>query len=196
MKHKKTSVNLLSVKQRLNELIRSYVSRFNKEFLDVRDLDEATAHTVMSDGLTHEDLIKDFARKPTKSMAELLNRCNEFANIEDVLQACKGNENEGENKRSATDDRRDEKRTKTDRRAESSDQAQSPEYTPLNRSRKEILMQIQDDGYIHRPRPMQAGSSRNPNKYCLFHKDEGHDTEECYQLKREIEELIRAGHLQ
>ncbi|XP_043706002.1 splicing regulatory glutamine/lysine-rich protein 1-like [Telopea speciosissima] len=100
-----------------------------------------------------------------------------------------------EKKRSATDDRKDEKRTRTDRRAERSDRARSPEYTPLNTSRKEILMQIQDDGHICRPRPMQAKSSRNPNKYCLFHKDTGHDTEDCYQLKREIEELIKAGHL-
>ncbi|XP_043701798.1 uncharacterized protein LOC122652182 [Telopea speciosissima] len=148
MKHKKTTVNLLSMKQRSDESIRSYISRFNKESLDLRDLDEATAHTAMSNGLTHEDLIKDLARKPTKSMAKLLDRCNEFANMEDVLQARKGNENEGEKKRSATDHQRDEKRTKTDRRAESSDRAQSPEYTPLNVSRKEILMQIQDDGYI------------------------------------------------
>ncbi|XP_043725924.1 uncharacterized protein LOC122672526 [Telopea speciosissima] len=121
MKHKKTTVNLLSVKQRSNESIRSYVSLFNKESLDVRDLDGATAHTAMSNGLTHEALIKDLARKPTKSMIELLNRCNEFANMEDVIQARKGNENKGENKRSATDDRRDQKRTKTDPRAESSD---------------------------------------------------------------------------
>ncbi|XP_043710517.1 uncharacterized protein LOC122659475 [Telopea speciosissima] len=61
MKHKKTMVNLLNVKQRSDESIRSYVSWFNKESLDVRDLDEATAHTAMSNGLTHEDLIKDLA---------------------------------------------------------------------------------------------------------------------------------------
>ncbi|XP_043701051.1 uncharacterized protein LOC122651641 [Telopea speciosissima] len=42
---------------------------------------------------------------------------------------------------------------------------------------------------------MQAGSSRNPNKYYQFHKDIDHDTEDCYQLKREIEELIKVGHL-
>ncbi|XP_043694230.1 uncharacterized protein LOC122644934 [Telopea speciosissima] len=195
MKHKKTTVNLLSVKQRSDKSIRSYVSRFSKESLDVRDLYEAIAHTTMSNGLAHEDLIKDLAQKPTKSMVELLDRCNEFSNMEDVLQARKGNESKSETKRSSTGDRKDEKRTRTDRRAERTDRARSPDYTPLNTSRKEILMQIQDGGYIRRPRPMQAGSSRNPNKYCLFHKDNGHDTEDCYQLKREIEELIKVGHL-
>ncbi|KAL0341378.1 UNVERIFIED_CONTAM: Transposon Ty3-G Gag-Pol polyprotein [Sesamum radiatum] len=33
------------------------------------------------------------------------------------------------------------------------------------------------------------------DKYCLFHKDRGHGTEDCFHLKDEIEKLIRRGYL-
>ncbi|GJT15054.1 hypothetical protein Tco_0873760 [Tanacetum coccineum] len=36
---------------------------------------------------------------------------------------------------------------------------------------------------------------RSSNKFCDFHNDKGHSTDECMQLKKQIEELVRAGKL-
>ena len=38
-------------------------------------------------------------------------------------------------------------------------------------------------------------AKRDITKYCDFHKDHGHRTDDCIQLKKEIEFLIRSGHL-
>ena len=38
-------------------------------------------------------------------------------------------------------------------------------------------------------------TARDNTKYCKFHRDYGHRTDDCIQLKREIEYLIRRGYL-
>jgi len=38
-------------------------------------------------------------------------------------------------------------------------------------------------------------STYTSKKYYLFHRDKGHDIEECYILKKEIKRLIVKGYL-
>ena len=38
-------------------------------------------------------------------------------------------------------------------------------------------------------------AKRDSTKYCEFHRDHGHRTDDCIQLRKEIEYLIRSGHL-
>ena len=45
------------------------------------------------------------------------------------------------------------------------------------------------------PRMKRGTLKRDRSKYCDYHKDHSHDTEECIHLKEKIEELIRQGHL-
>ena len=60
-----------------------------------------------------------------------------------------------------------------------------------------ILMQIKDEHYLKWPRPLHSSPHiRDKNKYCRFHKDHGHYTEDCRDLKEQITELIQKGKLQ
>nr|GEV78741.1 reverse transcriptase domain-containing protein [Tanacetum cinerariifolium] len=46
------------------------------------------------------------------------------------------------------------------------------------------------------PPPMVTPvEKRSSSKFCYFHNDKGHSTNECMQLKKQIEELVRAGKL-
>ena len=57
-------------------------------------------------------------------------------------------------------------------------------------------MQIKDNPSLKWPEKMKEDpNKRNKNKYCCFHRDHGHDTDEFYDLKQEIENLIRQGKL-
>ena len=53
-------------------------------------------------------------------------------------------------------------------------------------------MQINDDPSLKWPERMKGDlSKRNKSKHCFFHRDHGNDTDECYDLKQQIEVLIK-----
>ncbi|XP_065622682.1 uncharacterized protein LOC136064638 [Quercus suber] len=57
-------------------------------------------------------------------------------------------------------------------------------------------MQIKDEPFLKWPEKMKGDPNKcNRNKYCRFHRDHGHDTDEFFDLKQQIENLIRQGKL-
>ena len=65
---------------------------------------------------------------------------------------------------------------------------------PLNAPLDQVLMQIKDEGSLTFPGKLKSDpAKRSRNKYCRFHRDHGHDTADCYDLKQQIEALIRDG---
>ncbi|KAK0582346.1 hypothetical protein LWI29_024479 [Acer saccharum] len=62
-------------------------------------------------------------------------------------------------------------------------------------SYEEILSVVEDKGLAKYPRQQSANARRDTTKYCRFHKDHGHETSKCFQLRDHIESLIRDGHL-
>nr|GFC36354.1 reverse transcriptase domain-containing protein [Tanacetum cinerariifolium] len=63
-----------------------------------------------------------------------------------------------------------------------------------HRTPKEIL--AAEANKFQPPPPMVTPvEKRNGNKFCDFHNDKGYSIDECMQLKKQIEELVRAGKL-
>ncbi|KAL0457778.1 UNVERIFIED_CONTAM: hypothetical protein Slati_0405000 [Sesamum latifolium] len=70
-------------------------------------------------------------------------------------------------------------------------------YTPLTVPITQALMAVEGKGLIARPRSWRDTPQRpKSDKFCRFHNDYGHSTEECRHLKNEIERLIQNGYLQ
>ena len=70
-------------------------------------------------------------------------------------------------------------------------------FTSLVMLVDKILAQIKDEHYLKWPRPLHLSPNvHDKKKYCRFHKDHGHYTEDCRDLKEQIKELIRKGKLQ
>ena len=74
--------------------------------------------------------------------------------------------------------------------------AKFTEYARLNAPRSQILMDIEKEKDFKWPRHIKSDlEKRNQNLYCRYHKELGHNTDDCIQLKNEIEYLFGQGKL-
>ena len=70
------------------------------------------------------------------------------------------------------------------------------QFTPLTASVSQVLREVQNEKFLRWPSQMRLNQAKRDNtKYCEFHRDHGHRTDDYIQLRKEIEYLIRCGHL-
>ena len=85
--YKKYTACLMSIKQRENETLRSYISRFNKEALLINEADDKILVAAFTNGLRKGKFLFSLYKNDPKIISEVLYRATKYMNVEDMLLA-------------------------------------------------------------------------------------------------------------
>ncbi|GKA36022.1 reverse transcriptase domain-containing protein [Tanacetum coccineum] len=188
----KDPVEIHHIKQREGESTEDFVRRFKIESRDVKGAPEVMRISGFMHGITNPELIKRLHDKIPKSVDEMMRITTSFLRGE----VAAGNQ---ERKKSLPPWKQQEAGHKQNfkkggfKNQHRSEQRQD-RFTLLSKSPKEIL--ALEKGKFKTPPPMTTPvEKRNNNKFCEFHGEVGHNTDECMHLKRQIEELLKNGKL-
>ena len=212
--YRKPSYHLLTIKQSSQESLRSYVQRFNAESLKVDIPDEKFSITAFIAGLgvQSKDLMFSSSKNLQESMVEVLTKAEKYINGEEALISKKGSSST--HKEKSKNDKRQgwsPKRQRDRERSPKKDGERSPKrrgslkdrlgppqperrqqysprwFTPLTVAVSQVLREVQHEQFLRWPSQMRSDPAKRDNtKYCEFHRDYGHRTDDCIQLNKEI----------
>ena len=160
------------------------------------------------------------SKNPQASMAEVLAKAKKYINGEEALISKKGSscthkEKSGIDKQQGRSPKRQSDRERSPkkdversskRRGNLRDRLSPPQldrrqrysprrFTPLTTSVSQVLREVRNEQFLRWPTKMKSDpATRDNTRYCEFHRDYGHRTDDCIQLKKEIEYLIRRGY--
>ncbi|PWA94888.1 reverse transcriptase domain-containing protein [Artemisia annua] len=172
----KTQAEILGIRQRHDEPLRSYLERFWKETLHMTDRSDGMLTGAFISGLHPERLFKDLIARPPSSMEELFMLVNNFiraeeANTETDFASQKG-------------------------RPQITDKAKTAGTNISDTKIDTLTVPVTGKAALRPPpRMFSPPHHRDRTRYCEFHGDHGHDTNSCVDLRKEIEECVRNGRL-
>ncbi|GJZ28494.1 reverse transcriptase domain-containing protein [Tanacetum coccineum] len=178
-KHIKDPVEIHHIKQRDGESTEDFMERYKAEVLDVEGAPECMRISGFMHGITHPGLIKRLYERIPRSMDEMYRMTTSFLQGE-VAALSHGQRktpswkpSEGGNKPNFKKGFKNKQRP--DRKPD--------RFSLLTKTPKEIF--ALEKGKFKAPPPMVTPvEKRDPNKYCEFHSDTGHSTDECMQLRK------------
>ncbi|GJZ45262.1 reverse transcriptase domain-containing protein [Tanacetum coccineum] len=190
-KHIKDPVEIHHIKQRNGESTENFMERYKTEVLDMEGALECMKISGFMHGITHPELIKRLYEKIPRSMDEMYRVTTSFLQGEVAAFSYS-------RKKTPALWRQPEERNKPNfkkgfKNKQRSDQ-KPDRFSLLTKTPKEIFSL--EKGKFKAPPPMVTPvEKRDPNKYCEFHADTGHSTDECMQLRKQIDKMIKSGKL-
>ena len=162
--------------------------------------DDQVIMTTFQAGLVNPDLTSSLGKTTLTSMVDLLFKIQKCVNEEDVLaiKSLTGKQKKDE-EIDLQNGKKDRKLNPSDNRTRKTSLETIKKrlnFIPLLMLVDKILIQIKDDLILKWPKPLSSRpKGRNSWKYCRFHEGYGHSTNECHELKGQIEEFIQSGKL-
>ncbi|XP_073132167.1 uncharacterized protein [Henckelia pumila] len=189
-KHPTTTLSLFAIKQQCQEDLRVYVRRFSALALEVPTATTDLLISAFTQGLSTGDFLKSLIKKPPSTYDEVLARAKKYVNLEEVQFSRMNN---GMDKPPSPKNAR---APNTPRRMGPSPRpellGQFTSFTPLRMGKTQAMRICEEKRLLQRP-PWSEQGPRRPksDKYCDFHNEYGHNTNDCRQLEQEIERIIQ-----
>ncbi|GFY87157.1 hypothetical protein Acr_05g0007960 [Actinidia rufa] len=205
----KNASHLFTVHQKETESLKDFVKRFNQAILEVEDPSDKVIIMAMMEGLRPGPLFDSLSKNVPETLSALQSKADKYIAAEELAEAKRRRREKDDHKRKEPDTRRNDYREETRYKRPDRDHKRSnnrrprtpprrPEFIipPLNAPVAQVLSEIKHEEFVKWPRKIKTDpQKRNRNKYCEFHRDHGHNTEDCFQLKEQIADLIKRGYL-
>ncbi|GFS44366.1 hypothetical protein Acr_00g0089910 [Actinidia rufa] len=205
----KNASHLFTVYQKKTKSLKDYVKQFNHVILKVEDPSDKVVIMVMMEGLRLGPLFDSLSKNVLETLSALQNKVDKYIASEELTKAKRRRRGRDDPKRKEPDSKRpkyrDEARSKRanrDSRQTNEKRPRTPPrhpeliLPPLNAPIAQVLTKIKHEEFVKWPRKIKTDPrQRNRNKYCEFHRDHGHNTKDCFQLKEQIASLIKKEYL-
>ncbi|XP_010696072.2 uncharacterized protein LOC104908640 [Beta vulgaris subsp. vulgaris] len=200
--------DLYRITQKANEAVRQYLNRFNKEMISVKNLDVPTAIEAFRRGLTYKSrLYYELTRYPCSTFEEVRVKAMAEIRVEEDEVSRYGSESSYERK--AQNQKKSDWRHQPYQKRESNNVASKAtgksannDYPSIasycfNVDARGVVNALEKLGTTTRwPRKSdRPDNEKDTTKWCSYHGDHGHRTEDCNALKKEVAWLLKKGYL-
>ena len=192
--------------------------------MDILDEKFAITAFIVGLGVQSKELMFSISKNPEASMAEVLAKTEKYINGEEALlykqralplkrkrAGVTRNRNEAlGGRQTGTDPQGGTEKTESDPQEEEGTSGIAWDHLslscssgihlgntpPLTASVSQVLREVQHEKFMRWPSQIKLDPTKRDNtKYCEFHRDHAHRTDDCIQLRKKTEYLIRREHL-